>query len=293
MFGRRFSKKIAAWQRAFESRSPEHRLAVARELMEACHGERDLSAALPLLERLTADPSGHVRARACDVVGHLECDRQSLHTSALAALADPAAEVRAKAAFALGRMADRSPTTFGALVVAVRDVDPEVRGWALSGLGRFGSEAASRPLADDHLQTILSALADADVEVRKSALSALEALELPEQQLVAPLIVRLHLETAHEVLSSIRQIISSRDLQRALSTQLSALLTAAASNPPAAPLIFEIFGTLGACASAALPPLEAAVASTEASFEAVHALWTLTGSTEKCIPALVRMLERT
>jgi HEAT repeat protein len=57
-------------------------------------------------------------------------------------------------------------------------------------------------------------------------------------------------------------------------------------------LVFEICGGLGARATVALPQLEVLVASPEVSFEAVEALWKITGDTAKCIPALERLLQR-
>ena len=323
MFGRSFSRRISALRRTFASESLEQRRAAAQDIKEACYEEKDPSeaasllelmlldpdekivdcatsalcqcgmAAVPVLERMAADSAAPVRERACYIIGHLKVDTRSLHASVFAALTDAEPGVRAQAAFALGRMADRSPATIVALAAAVRDPAPKVRLWALSALGTFSLDDEVPGSLESHGATILSALADEDSDVRKTALSALQEFELlPTAKILTPLLDRLRVESHDEVLSSIREVIARRALDDELAQQLPALLAAAGANPPASASIFEICGNLGARAATALPQLDAAVARADVSYEAVQALWKITGSAEKCIPALERLLER-
>jgi HEAT repeat protein len=323
MFGRSFAKKISAWRRAFESGSVEQRRMVASELMSACSEQDDPHEALPLLElmlqdpdeqighcasfaiarcgvpalavleRLVKDPAAHLRETACSIIGHLHIDTSSAHTAVFVALDDPVAEVRAQAAFALSRMADRTPATVDRLAAMVRDPGPKVRGWALEALRRFGGESGSRAAVVAHLPAVLSALADNEADVRKSAISVLQELELPATQMLQPVLERLRVETVDEVLQAISQLFCTLGMREDLGPHLPALLAASAENPAASALVFEICAGLGTRAMAALPQIEAAVTSTDrSSYQAVYALWEITGRAEKCIPALERLLER-
>ncbi|HEY6124024.1 MAG TPA: HEAT repeat domain-containing protein [Steroidobacteraceae bacterium] len=322
MFHRRFTGRISDWRRAFESESLEQRRAAAEDLMRACFEEKNPTdavpliesllrdpddeigecatsalcrcgtAALPVVERMSASASAHLRERACYIIGHLSCETQPLHAVVFAALSDLEPGVRAQAAFALSRMADRSRATVEALAAAVHDPAPKVRLWALEAFRVFSLDEEVPASLASHGATILSALADEDPDVRKSALSTLEEFEMPATQILTALLDRLRVESNKEVLMNIRLVIFSRELQEDLAQHLPALLTAADANPSASALVFEICGDLGVRATAALPQLETVAASPGTSYEAVEALWKITGSSAKCVPALERLLER-
>jgi HEAT repeat protein len=322
MFGFGFKAKVAALEREYRSESIERRKAAASELMSACFAAKDPSAALPLIEsmlqdpdkdighyassalsrckasalpmlaRLLESPASHLREHACSVAGHVDCDTRSLHEAVFGCLADSDPEVRAQAAFALGRMADRSAATIDALAAAIRDPASPVRMWALTALERFAGEAESRAAVTGKLPAILPALADADMRVRQSAVTAIAALELPAGLILGHLLEVLRTESVSEVLGSIRQVMFRTSVRNVLESALPDLLSVAAANRHASPLVFEICGDLGERARSALPRLQAAVASPDVSFEAVSVLWSMTHDSEACVPALERLLER-
>jgi HEAT repeat protein len=322
MFRSGFGKKVAALEREYRSESSGRRERAATELKQACYETKDPSAALPLIEAMVQDPhedigdcatsalcrcgahalpllmrlfahsAPRVRERACYVTGHLDCDTRGLHDAVFGCLSDADPATRAQAAFALGRMDDRSAATLDALAAAIRDPASAVRMWALSALGRFGDEPASRGAVTGKLPDILPALADADARVRQSAVTAIEALELPAKTILGHLLGALRSESVVEVLGSIRHAMFRTSARTLFESSLPDLLSVAAVNRHARPLVFEICGDLGERARAALPQLKAAVAAADASFEAVRALWTITRDPEACVPALERLLDR-
>lgn len=301
----------------------ERRRAAAKEIREACYAKRvpsDLlplleamaldadeviadcaisglcrcgAAAVPVVERMAVNTSARVRGKGCYIAGHLEGDTRALHPAVFAALDDAEPGVRAQAAFALGRMADRSAATIDALATAARDPEPQVRLWAIDALGRFGGEDGAAAALSAHGAVITTAMGDPDLDVRKSATSALEEMStVPDGQVVAAVLDRLRVEQNDDVLQCFRQLISRRDLLDSFAQHVPTLLAAADANPRARAIIFVLCGALGPRASASVPALESSVERSNAPYEAIAALWTLTGNAGKCITALEKLLER-
>jgi HEAT repeat protein len=120
---------------------------------------------LPALSGALADADWQVREEATVTLGKLS--HPATLDSLLRALADPAWEVRLKAAHALGRLRDIAAVP--ALSAALTHPVSNLRKEAAAALGAIGSPDATAVLD-------IAARHDTDIEVRKTAARALDAI---------------------------------------------------------------------------------------------------------------------
>ncbi|HUR94010.1 MAG TPA: HEAT repeat domain-containing protein [Gemmatimonadales bacterium] len=131
-------------------------------------GEVGATQAFPALARGLADPDDEVRAKSATALGRLG-DRRALAPLLEHLLADPAPFVRARIAGALGRF--DGPEVIDHLVRGLGDPAWWVRMRSVEALEQIGARAEG---------PLLSALEDADPEIRIRAAAGLERLGVPD-----------------------------------------------------------------------------------------------------------------
>jgi len=120
--------------------------------------------AVPDVEKLLADPSGAVRARAVDTLSALGAVEKAPLLATF--LDDPHADVRLQASYAMGNLHHRG--AIPALVARLKDADDDVRESAAQALGDLGAKEAAGDLE--------KLLADKTVDVAEAAVIALGKL---------------------------------------------------------------------------------------------------------------------
>ena len=134
-------------------------IGVCYRAIEATHrlGELAAESLIPALKH----PDAAIRRKTATLLG--KTGESGAVDLLIGALKDKHPRVRSRVAHALGRIGD--PNAIKPLTVAIKDAEPNVRINALHALGKFGQSVAA---------SIVSALTDPVVSVRRHAIAALE-----------------------------------------------------------------------------------------------------------------------